>query len=166
MLELDVRVLPPPKKHITIHEMLGKLVPGEALRITNDHDPRPLKFELDHDQPNTYHFNYLESGPTTWLVDIVKRAEAPAEPLFQLLAKAHGMAVSAASLEAGASLPSHKIGEAVAIIAATGKIFVETPNGRRLLKAGDVQIVAPQMPHSIEAAQASVAYIVHAGSGS
>lgn len=52
MLELDVRVLPPPKKHITIHDMLDKLGPGQALRITNDHDPRPLKFELDHDQPN------------------------------------------------------------------------------------------------------------------
>src|SRR6185437_3134454 len=111
MLELDVRVLPPPKKHITIHEMLDKLAPGEALRITNDHDPRPLKFELDHDQPNTYSISYLESGPTTWLVDLVKRDEAPAEPLFELLAKSHGMAVSAASLEAGASLPSHKMGE-------------------------------------------------------
>jgi hypothetical protein len=46
MLELDVRVLPPPKKHVTIHEKLKQLEPGEALRITNDHDPRPLRFEL------------------------------------------------------------------------------------------------------------------------
>ena len=166
MLELDVRVLPPPKKHITIHEMLDKLAPGEALRITNDHDPRPLKFELDHDQPNTYSFNYLESGPATWLVDIVKSAETPAEPLFQLLAKANGLAVSSASLEAGASLPSHKMGETVAIIAASGKLFVETPSGRRLLQTGDVQIVPPLMPHSIEAVETSLAYIIHAGAAS
>jgi uncharacterized protein (DUF2249 family) len=166
MLELDVRVLPPPKKHLTIHEMLDKLAPGEALRITNDHDPRPLKFELDHDEPNTYSFNYLESGPTTWLVDIVKRTETPAEPSLQLLAKSHGVAVSTASLEAGASLPSQKIGETIAIIVASGKLFVETPNGRRLLKAGDVQIVAPQMPHSIEAVDTSLAYVAQAGSPS
>lgn len=74
MLELDVRVLSRPKKHITIHEMLDKLAPGEALRITNDHDPRPLKFELDRDHPNTFTLNYLESGPTTWIIDIVKSA--------------------------------------------------------------------------------------------
>ncbi len=74
MLELDVRVLPPPKKHVTIHDMLEALSPGEALRITNDHDPRPLRFELDHDPPNRSRFDYLESGPQTWVVDIVRVA--------------------------------------------------------------------------------------------
>jgi len=142
--------------------MLRKLSPGEALRITNDHDPRPLKFELDHDHPNTYSFNYLESGPTTWLVDIVKRAYTPVEPLFQLLTKSHGLSVSTASLEAGASLPSHKIGEAVAVILAAGKVFVETSNARRLLHAGDVEIIPPNMPHTIESVEPSVAYVIHA----
>ena len=72
MLELDVRVLPAPQKHPTIHAMLEHLSRGEALRITNDHDPRPLRFELDHDYPNTYRFDYLEAGPQTWVVDIVR----------------------------------------------------------------------------------------------
>lgn len=72
MIELDVRVIPPPQKHKTIHEKLEQLGPGEALRITNDHDPRPLRFELEHDQPGVYSFTYLESGPERWLVDISK----------------------------------------------------------------------------------------------
>lgn len=75
MLELDVRVVSPPQKHPTIHAMLEKLSPGEALRITNDHDPRPLRFEVDHDYPNIYRFDYLQSGPQTWVVDIVRDAK-------------------------------------------------------------------------------------------
>lgn len=72
MIELDVRVIPPPQKHATIHEKLKQLAPGEALRITNDHDPRPLRYELEHDQPGSFAFDYVESGPEKWLVDIVK----------------------------------------------------------------------------------------------
>ncbi|HET6895798.1 MAG TPA: DUF2249 domain-containing protein [Candidatus Baltobacteraceae bacterium] len=72
MIELDVRVIPPPQKHATIHEKLDQLAPGEALRITNDHDPRPLRYELEHDHPGSFAFDYVESGPEKWLVDIVK----------------------------------------------------------------------------------------------
>lgn len=80
MLELDVRVLPRPQKHPTIRAMLQNLSSGEALRITNDHDPRPLRFELDHDYPNRYRFHYLQSGPQTWVVDIVRDAQSVPAP--------------------------------------------------------------------------------------
>lgn len=79
MLELDVRVLSRPQKHPTIRAMLPNLSSGEALRITNDHDPRPLRFELDHDYPNKYRFDYLESGPQTWVVDIVCGTETASD---------------------------------------------------------------------------------------
>ncbi|MGH7707142.1 MAG: DUF2249 domain-containing protein [Vulcanimicrobiaceae bacterium] len=79
MVELDVRVLPPPKKHSTIYETLARLGPGETLRITNDHDPRPLRFELEHDYPECFTWNYLEAGPETWRVDIVKTNVARVE---------------------------------------------------------------------------------------
>lgn len=72
MIELDVRIIPPPQKHVTIHEKLDQLAAGEALRITNDHDPRPLRYELEHDHPGSFAFDYVESGPEKWLVDIVK----------------------------------------------------------------------------------------------
>lgn len=69
---LDVRVIPPKDKHPTIHERLGGLAAGEALTILNDHDPRPLRFELEADYPQTYGWEYLESGPETWRVAIRK----------------------------------------------------------------------------------------------
>lgn len=69
---LDVRVIPPRDKHPTIHQRLGRLAVGEILTILNDHDPRPLRFELEADYPQTYGWEYLESGPETWRVAIRK----------------------------------------------------------------------------------------------
>ena len=160
MLELDVRVLPPPKKHTTIHEMLERLQPGEALRITNDHDPRPLRFELDHDHPNTYSFHYLESGPDTWLVDILRSAEKTSDPQFELLAESNGVSVSLATFERGASLPSHKIGDTVAVIVAEGALLLKTANTRRQLGRGGLDILEPNMTHALESLEPTTAYII------
>lgn len=73
--ELDVRVIPPREKHPTIHAKLSELAPGEKLTLVNDHDPRPLRFELDGDYPGRYAWEYLEKGPQTWRVEI-KRVTA------------------------------------------------------------------------------------------
>jgi uncharacterized protein (DUF2249 family) len=44
------------------------------LQITNDHDPRPLRFELEADFPGAYKWDYLEQGPEIWRVAIRKVA--------------------------------------------------------------------------------------------
>ncbi len=68
--ELDVRSIPPARKHPTIHARLNDLAPGETLTLLNDHDPRPLRFELEHDHPGMFSFQYIESGPDVWRVAI------------------------------------------------------------------------------------------------
>ena len=68
--ELDVRTIPPARKHPTIHARLEELAPGEMLTLLNDHDPRPLRFELEHDHPGAFTFEYAESGPEIWRVNI------------------------------------------------------------------------------------------------
>ncbi|MHB8363254.1 MAG: DUF2249 domain-containing protein [Vulcanimicrobiaceae bacterium] len=70
--ELDVRVIEPRYKHPTIHSRLEALAAGETLQIVNDHDPRPLRFEIDHDRPGVFAWNYVESGPEVWRVDITR----------------------------------------------------------------------------------------------
>lgn len=75
--ELDVRVIPPREKHPTIHRRLSELKSGEALTIINDHDPRPLRFEIEADYPQQFEWNYLEQGPEIWRVEIRKRSLAP-----------------------------------------------------------------------------------------
>lgn len=162
MLELDVRVLPPPKKHTTIHEKLALLAPGETLRIINDHDPRPLRFELDHDHPNVFSFDYVESGPLTWLVDIVKADVVPAEPRLELIADAPDLSVSRISLATGASLPSHKLGESLAIIVTEGAALLSLHGSKRRLVADDVELLMPSDSYSLEASEPTKAYVVRA----
>ncbi len=93
MVELDVRTLPPPKKHATIHELLEDLAPGDTLRIVNDHDPRPLRYELEHDYPGSFLWTYIESGPQTWRVDILKTRAFHVTPGFELLADSSDLSV-------------------------------------------------------------------------
>jgi uncharacterized protein (DUF2249 family) len=43
---LDLRDVPPPERHPRIHEAFAALDDGETLEIVNDHEPRPLFYEL------------------------------------------------------------------------------------------------------------------------
>jgi uncharacterized protein (DUF2249 family) len=43
---LDLRDVPPPRRHGKIHDAFADLAPGETLRIVNDHEPRPLYYEM------------------------------------------------------------------------------------------------------------------------
>lgn len=74
-IELDVRALPHARRHETIFALLERLVPGQALVITNDHDPQPLKYQISSMWRGLYEWTYLEAGPHTWRVAI-RRAQA------------------------------------------------------------------------------------------
>lgn len=43
---LDVREIPPSERHTTIHEAFADIDSGESLTIVNDHDPKPLFYEM------------------------------------------------------------------------------------------------------------------------
>ena len=45
MHTLDVRPMPPAVRHETIFERLDALDTGETLRLVNDHDPAPLRYQ-------------------------------------------------------------------------------------------------------------------------
>src|SRR5579872_1278829 len=93
MRQLDVRVLPPSKKHGTIHECLEQLASGETLRIVNDHDPRPLRYELDDAYPGAFVWTYLDCGPELWRVDISKKQELRRHSQVDVLADCHALRV-------------------------------------------------------------------------
>jgi uncharacterized protein (DUF2249 family) len=44
--EIDVRDVPPAERHPKIHAAFDDLESGEALTLVNDHDPKPLFYEL------------------------------------------------------------------------------------------------------------------------
>lgn len=153
-------MLPPPKKHTTIHEKLAQIGPGETLRIVNDHDPRPLRFELEHDYPNGFAWNYLESGPETWRVDIVKTTAYAAEPQLELVANSPELSVTRITLEPGASLPSHKLGDTVAIMLCEGNALLSLHGRKRDLGVGAVEMLTAHDTYTLEATDATKAYIV------
>jgi uncharacterized protein (DUF2249 family) len=73
-MDLDVREMPPRDRHQTIFESLSALGPGETLTLINDHDPVPLRYQLDAERPEHFRWEYRESGPERWVVDITSRA--------------------------------------------------------------------------------------------
>jgi uncharacterized OsmC-like protein len=59
---LDVRSIPPPRRHQLIFGLLDRLPPGEALVPINDHDPLPLRYQLEATRESAYGWEYLEEG--------------------------------------------------------------------------------------------------------
>lgn len=73
---LDVTVIEPRFKHPTIFQKFDSLAPGGAFVIHNDHDPKPLYYQLLAERGQTFSWEYLENGPETWRVNIAKRSES------------------------------------------------------------------------------------------
>lgn len=72
-LELDVRVIPPRDKHPAIFRAFDSLTSGQTLLLVNDHDPRPLRYQLLAERPDTFDWVYDEEGPEVWRVRISRR---------------------------------------------------------------------------------------------
>jgi regulator of cell morphogenesis and NO signaling len=70
---LDVTVLEPRQKHPTIFSRFDELEPGESLIIHNDHDPKPLYYQLLGERGHIFTWEYLEQGPDWWKVRITRK---------------------------------------------------------------------------------------------
>ena len=68
--EFDIRHLVPVQRHAKIFELVGNLKPGGAFVFVNDHDPKPLYYQLEAEHPKQFSWAYLESGPVAWKVKI------------------------------------------------------------------------------------------------
>ncbi len=74
METLDVRPMPPRERHETIFDRLDALGTGDTLRLVNDHDPAPLRYQLDATRPAQFRWEYVEQGPEDWAIDITSTA--------------------------------------------------------------------------------------------
>src|ERR1044072_2168562 len=85
---LNVTLLEPRQKHPTIFARFDALNEGESLTIHNDHDPKPLYYQLLGERGNTFSWEYLEQGPEWWKVRIGKNVSgALDETLGQIAAR-------------------------------------------------------------------------------
>ncbi|MDX5420065.1 MAG: DUF2249 domain-containing protein [Hymenobacteraceae bacterium] len=85
--KLDVTVLEPRMKHPTIFNWFDNLNGGEAFVIHNDHDPKPLYYQLLGERGNTFTWEYLLQGPESWEVKISKLTPEEGETVGELVAK-------------------------------------------------------------------------------
>ncbi|MHB9144849.1 MAG: DUF2249 domain-containing protein [Symbiobacteriia bacterium] len=69
---LDVRTIMPRDRHPLIFKTFDDLAPGKTMTLINDHDPKPLYYQFSAERAGTFDWNYLEEGPDTWRVAIVK----------------------------------------------------------------------------------------------
>jgi len=69
---LDVTQIEPRLKHPTIFEKFDALSGGQAFVIHNDHDPKPLYYQLIAERGQIFDWEYLKKGPTIWEIKITK----------------------------------------------------------------------------------------------
>jgi len=77
---LDVTIIEPRLKHPTIFKKFDALALGDSFIIHNDHDPKPLYYQLLAERGNIFTWKYLQEGPQFWKVQIGKNKAGATEP--------------------------------------------------------------------------------------
>jgi uncharacterized protein (DUF2249 family) len=72
---LDLRDVPPAERHPMIHDAFEGIDSGEAVRIVNDHDPKPLfyEFQAEVDAFDAEGYTVEERGPNEFVADLPKQ---------------------------------------------------------------------------------------------
>lgn len=71
--QVDARKYQPKDKHNVIFETFDNLKKGEKMELINDHDPRPLHYQMMAERADQFNWEYLEQGPEVWRVAIGKQ---------------------------------------------------------------------------------------------
>lgn len=71
-VQLDVRTISPRERHPMIFGILDGLKQGSHLELTNDHDPKPLYYQIQATRPGEFDWEYIDEGPDVWRVRITR----------------------------------------------------------------------------------------------
>lgn len=77
MPRLDVREIPPVNRHDKIHEEFDGMDPGETLTIVNDHEPKPLYYEMAAEVPafDEEAYEVRQNAPDEFVAEFPKAEE-------------------------------------------------------------------------------------------
>src|SRR5690348_7131661 len=85
---LDVTVIEPQLKHPRIFEAYDNLDENEVLLLHNDHDPKPVYYQLLGEKGDSFSWEYVAKGPVVWEVEIKKKpADTKRETIGEMVAK-------------------------------------------------------------------------------
>jgi uncharacterized protein (DUF2249 family) len=73
---VDVRTEIPRIRHQLIFDTFASLDAGTGFVLVNDHDPKPLYYQLAAENTGEFSWDYLEEGPEVWRVRIGRLASA------------------------------------------------------------------------------------------
>ncbi|MBX2931419.1 MAG: iron-sulfur cluster repair di-iron protein [Chitinophagaceae bacterium] len=85
---VNVPSLEPRLKHPTIFNTFENLKAGESFIIHNDHDPKPVYYQLKSEHGDVFTWEYLQQGPEWWDIRVTKNdTNAHEETIGQIVAK-------------------------------------------------------------------------------
>lgn len=70
--EMDIRSYTPTERHEMFYKAFEDIKPGEAFEFVNDHDPKPLYYQMEAESEEPFRWEYLEGGPEKWKVRVIK----------------------------------------------------------------------------------------------
>jgi uncharacterized protein (DUF2249 family) len=65
---IDVKQIDPRYRHMVILQLFEHLPAGGTLQLVAQHDPKPLRFQLEAKYGAHCLWTYLEEGPDVWRV--------------------------------------------------------------------------------------------------
>ncbi len=72
IVKLDLKTIPVFERHPRIFDAWEELEEEGTLQLTNDHDPKPLRYQFDAEYKDRFEWKYVTEGPDEWVVDIKK----------------------------------------------------------------------------------------------
>lgn len=76
--DLDLRPVPRPQRHSTVFYAFDRLALEEAFFIVNDHDPQPLRMQLEQARPGQIEWEYVERGAGMFRIRVQRIAQPSA----------------------------------------------------------------------------------------
>jgi len=72
--EIDLCSTPRAGRHPLVFAALDRLAVGESVVIFNDHDPHPLRLQIEQLRGGEMSWDYLERGPDTFRIRLTRTA--------------------------------------------------------------------------------------------
>lgn len=138
---------------------LEQLESGATLRIVSDHDPRTVRYGLEDTHPGCFTWTYVESGPITWRVDILKAHGFEPFEDEDLLADSPRLRIFQIRVRGGAKERVLSFADSAALIFDRGAGMLEESGRRRAIAAGTVEIVSAGETCTVSAATDLHAYV-------
>ncbi len=84
---INIPKIEPRLKHPTIFQVFDSLKPGESLVIHNDHDPKPVYYQLQGERGDVFTWQYLQQGPQWFDIKVTRKEQGNSETVGQIAAK-------------------------------------------------------------------------------